>query len=146
MNDAATSAGKVLVHDRNRVVSWVLQACYGSTADVNFAVGVERSGKLVAGFIIYGWNGAHALLTVRVDEPMSTTREWWRLMFAFPFVQLRAKCLRATILATNEKSLDLARNAGMLEEHRMVDARPEGDVIMFLMRPNQCRFLNWKKT
>lgn len=43
------------------------------------------------------------------------------------------------------QAIESARNAGMVEEHRMVDAHPGGDVVIFFMRREHCRFLNWRR-
>lgn len=116
----------------------------GSVSGAVYATGIERDGKIVAGFMIYGWNGSQAMLSVRIDDPRATTRQWWGLMFRYPFIALNAKVLRATTLASNEECLTLAKKTGFREEHRMVDARPEGDVILLMMRRENCRFLDWR--
>ena len=126
------------------VARWVAARAIGDVAGAQFASGVTLDGALAAGFFLYGWNGAHVLLSVRVDNAHAPTRAWWASMWRYPFLVLGARCVRSTVLATNTRCVDLCRSAGMLEEHRLIDAHPGGDVLMFAMRPDHCRFLTWR--
>ena len=104
--------------------------CIGSTRD-NYFVGV-------VGFSDY--NGASMQMHV-AGEGNWATKDLLRLAFDYPFNQCGVKVLLAYVAATNLKSVAMCHHVGFTIEHVITDAHPDGDLLIFAMRPEKCRYL-----
>lgn len=103
------------------------------------AVGLERDGKLAAGIIYEGWNcksiQCHLAIKGRI------TREFLHCISWYAFEQLRAHKIIAPVYSDNRQSLRVIPKMGFVEEGRIKDAQPNGDIILFTMTAAQCRYL-----
>lgn len=86
------------------------------------------------------WNGASVQMHV-AGEGNWATKELLRAAFWYPFVQLKVKTLLAYVAATNIKSVAMCHHVGFRMEHVLEDGHPDGDLIIFSMRPGDCRYL-----
>lgn len=103
------------------------------------AIGLIRDGKIVAGVIYENWNGksvvCHIAITGQVNRPFLKT------ICGYGVYGLGAEKAIAPITSNNTKSIKVAKVLGFTEEARIKDAAPDGDIILFTMTPEQCRFL-----
>lgn len=106
-------------------------------------IGLKRDGQMVAGVIYEGWNDHNCWMHV-CAEPGSRwmTRAYLRECFAFPFVERGLKFVRGHVNASNDAARRLDEHLGFREEARLCGAASDGgDVIMYVMRREECRFI-----
>ena len=103
------------------------------------AIGWENAGKLVAGASFRDWNGVSIEGQIAADRPL--TRGFLFAIFDYPFRQLGARKIVATTSADHIRSIRLLRRLGFVEEACLRDAAPGGDLIIYTMRREACRFL-----
>jgi len=103
------------------------------------AIGWENAGRLVAGASFRDWNGVSIEGQIAADRPL--TRGFLFAIFDYPFRQLGARKIVATTSADHIRSIRLLRRLGFVEEACLRDAAPGGDLIIYTMRREACRFL-----
>lgn len=69
------------------------------------------------------------------------SKEFLWAMFDYPFEKLGLKVILAIIAGSNEKSLRLGRKLGFKELGRIPEALDDGGLVIFTMRPTDCRWL-----
>ena len=69
------------------------------------------------------------------------SRGFYGAIFDYPFGQIHARKIIAPVNSDNLRMVRLARHMGFAEEARLRDAQPNGDIILYTMTPEQCRFL-----
>ena len=103
------------------------------------AIGWESAGRLGAGASFRDWNGVSIEGQIAADRPL--TRGFLFAIFDYPFRQLGARKIVATTSADHIRSIRLLRRLGFVEEACLRDAAPGGDLIIYTMRREACRFL-----
>jgi L-amino acid N-acyltransferase YncA len=69
------------------------------------------------------------------------SKEFLWAMFDYPFEKLGLKVILAVIAGNNVKSLRLSRKLGFKELAKIPDAIDDGGLVIFTMRPADCRWL-----
>jgi RimJ/RimL family protein N-acetyltransferase len=64
--------------------------------------------------------------------------------FNYPFVQLGCSKLFGQVPASNRKALEFDLKLGFIEEARVKDVFPDGDLIVIAMKREDCRWLKLK--
>ena len=103
------------------------------------AMGLERDGKLIAGIIYEDWNGASIVCHLAIEGRI--TREFLREISDYAFIQCKVHKVIAPVNSSNAKSEHFIRNMGFVEEGRLRDAHPQGDVVIYTLTKQDCRFL-----
>ena len=118
--------------------AWVAKKLF---ADFNAceAIGLERRGEMVAGVVYENWNGASFVCHIVVEGLM--TPRYLAAIFHYPFVHCGATKIIAPVAESNEESVRFCRKLGFQEEARLLDAHPDGSLLLFTMEPEACRFI-----
>lgn len=132
---------QLVLHEDERVCRWVYEKTGGIFGPGCVGVGLARDGRLDCGVAYDGFNGANILMHQRIDGP--PTREFIWFTFWYPFEQLRVKRITGVVPSNNRPARDLVKHLGFTFEHAMKDAHPQGDLHIFRMFRNECRFLEW---
>jgi hypothetical protein len=103
------------------------------------AIGWETDGKLTAGASYRDWNGVSIEGQIAADKPL--TRGFILAIFDYPFRQLGARKIIATTSADHIRSNRLLQRLGFVEEARLRDAAPGGDLLIYSMRRQDCRLV-----
>lgn len=129
-----------VVFDDERVSQWV-----GERLETEFfkcrAIGYERRGELIAGVVYDEFNGANVNMHVAAEGVNWLTRNYLRVVFAYPFQQLKVKRVTAMVAASNKKALRFDLHLGFRLETILRDAAPDGDLLILVMRPQDCRWI-----
>lgn len=106
------------------------------------AIGLYKDKDPQAAVIYENWNGrslvAHMAITGRI------TRQYLFVIFDYAFRQMSAAKVILPVQSTNSKSIKFVTNLGFREEARIKDAAPDGDVLLFTLAKQDCRFLGEK--
>lgn len=107
------------------------------------AIGLVRGERLVAGVLYEGFNG-HNLWMHVAAEPGGRwgVRDYLRACFRYPFVVCGCKRVTGYVEASNAAARRFDEHLGFREEARLQGAATDGgDVILYVMRREDCRFL-----
>lgn len=125
----------------HRIGWWVAQAASSGRYDPAFsqAIGLIKDNEPVAGVVFTDYNGRS--MTVHQAINGKITREFLHKVSDYAFNQCRVEKLIGPVDSSNEKAIKLVENMGFKEEARIKDAHPKGDMILFTLLKENCRFL-----
>lgn len=106
------------------------------------AVGWEKDGEIVAGVIYDGWNKRSIVCHIAATQSLTAT--FLAKVFDYSFRQLQVHKMIATVSSKNFKSIRLVTHMGFKEEAKIKDAHPLGDIVIFTMTKEDCKFLGEK--
>lgn len=132
---------KQIVTGKEKVVPWVAKKLF-ARFNADEGIGLEKDGEMVAGVVYEDWNGASFVCHIVVQGVM--TPSYLRAIFHYPFEYCGATKLIAPVPQSNEESVRFVRKLGFQEEARLLDAHPDGSVLLFTMKRDQCRFIGAK--
>ena len=128
----------MIVASKDRVGAWVAKKLF-ARFNPDEAIGLERSGQMVAGVVYESWNGASFIVHIVVDGLM--TPAYLGAIFHYPFVHCGASKIIAPIAPSNEESIKLVTKMGFTREATLSDAHPDGDLLLYTMKPEACRYI-----
>lgn len=111
----------------------------GYFAERSEAIGLQRDGELVAGVIYENWN--HRSIVCHIAFLGRLTSAYLAAVFHYPFEVCDVDKIIAPIRGDNRKAMSLVENMGFLEEARIKDAAPTGDIVFYTLTRDKCRFL-----
>ena len=122
------------------VGAWVAHRLHGSHEPEYQAIGLEHDGCLIAGARFENWTGTS--IVCHIAAAGRFTRSFLWTLSRFAFIQCGVSKLIAPVYSDNMRSLEMIRKMGFIEETRLKDAQPKGDIIFFVLTPDRCRFLS----
>lgn len=128
--------------DRGRIYAFVagkIGSC--PQTDKFTAIGLERDDTVVAGVVYSGFNGSSISAAIAGEGKNWMTREFLWFMFYYPFVQAGAKRITACVEQTNVVSQQFVTKLGFELESVMERAGKTGDLLIYRMFPENCRYL-----
>jgi RimJ/RimL family protein N-acetyltransferase len=100
----------------------------------------------VAGCLFEASNGASIMLHCATDGTKRwMNREYLWFVFYFPFAQLRVRKIIAPVESTNETSCRFVEHIGFVLEATLKDAAPKGDLLIYTMTEDQCKWLHLRE-
>ncbi|OIP19572.1 MAG: hypothetical protein AUK51_01160 [Comamonadaceae bacterium CG2_30_59_20] len=108
------------------------------------AIGLERDGVLVAGVVYEGFNGVNVWMHVAAEPGARwMTKSYLRYCFHYPFNELGVSRVSAYVNASNTAAVHMDDHIGFKREALLKGAAPDGgDVIIYMMRKQDCRFID----
>lgn len=125
------------------VVEWIASRtgefnCFGTDVGIGWA----KHGKIVAGVAYANWNGVNVECHIASDGSKHwLTREYLRVIFDYPFNQLKSKRITVVVGEGNADSNRFVKHLGFELECRLEAAHPTGDLLVYRMFRDRCRFL-----
>jgi len=105
------------------------------------------TGLLLAGALFEDFNGANVLAHVAAVPGKSwLNREFLWFSFHYAFEQLGCKRITGVVAASNQESRRFNEHLGYTLEATLKDAHPTGDLLVYCMRKEDCRWLNIKRS
>jgi len=125
------------------IAAWVA----GKVPDVRHfgpsaAIGIADGKRLVAGVVYSNWRGRDIEMSIASEDPRWCSRHNLRVLFAYPFRQLR--CARVTAI-TKRKSKTVRRfleRMGFRQEGVIRGAYVDDDACVYGMLKKECRWIN----
>ncbi len=106
-------------------------------------IGLERDGELIAGVLYDDFNGSNIWMHVAA-KPNSNwlNRMYLKACFAYPFLQLNCKRVSGWVESSNTDARRFDEHLGFQQEAVLSSAaRDGGDVIIYRMFKEDCRFI-----
>ena len=134
---------KVILDQPQRVGQWVTEQqgkVWSSMAGA--AIGVEEDGQLIAGVIYESWNRAsiHAHIAALPGRNW-LTREYLKLGFGYPFIQLGCSKIIAMVGEKNLAVQRLQKHMGYKLEATLEAAHPDGALLIYTLAREDCRWI-----
>jgi RimJ/RimL family protein N-acetyltransferase len=136
---------KALCFDQKRVGEWVTLRTGGLYEGSGAGIGLEQDGRLIAGVLYDNYNGRSIAMHVAAEGGDWMTREYLRVCFDYPFRQLGVCKIIGLVDSTNTAARRFDEHLGFVLEHTIIDAGRKGDLCIYSMTPEQCRFLSLKE-
>jgi RimJ/RimL family protein N-acetyltransferase len=113
----------------------------GYDVDVDTCLARVVGGEFLGGFIITNYNGAICMVHMAGKDARWCSPELLWALFDYCFVNLQVRRMFCTVDSANPRALQLVRRAGWRSEHRILDGTPNGDLLIFSMAADHCRWL-----
>lgn len=113
----------------------------GFDVDVDVCMSRVCNGEFLGGFILTNYNGAICFVHMAGKDARWCSPELMWLLFDYGFNQLKVRKMMCTVDSVNDRALDLVRRAGWRSAGRIADGTPDGDLLLFSMAANHCRWL-----
>lgn len=132
-----------IVSNPARVWSFVRQHVPVNVVSDMKGLGLERDGELVAGVLYENWSGPNVWMHVAaVPGSRWLNREFLRYCFHYPFMELGCSRVSGYVEASNEAARRFDEHLGFKPEAVLKGAATDGgDVILYVMWRDECRFL-----
>lgn len=101
----------------------------------------DNDGRLLGGVTYEGNNGASMVIHVAGFDPHWINPDMLWVTFHYPFEQLGVKKLLGKVCSSNTRAIAFDTKLGFREEARVKDVFPDGDLIIFGMYRDECRWL-----
>jgi len=118
---------------------WTMARTDGAyNADRSQAIGLEKDGELVAGTVYEMWNGRSVVCHITWDQ---VTPAYLAAVYDYPYRVANVDKIIGPISSNHTRALKLVTKMGFLEEARIKNAAPDGDIVFMTQTPDRCRFL-----
>ena len=105
-------------------------------------IGLMEDGEMIAGVVYDYFNGRNICMHVAaVEGKRWMTREFLWYSFYYAFVELGVDRITGLVPESNMAARRFDEHLGFTLETRLKDAHPEGDVLVYKMMKQDCRFL-----
>jgi len=104
-------------------------------------IGNSFNGEVKAVVVYCGFFGKSCAIHVTGFGSHWITKDFLKTVFDYPFKQWNLRVIIGTVAGSNKKSLKLSRHLGFKEVAVIPDAHDDGDLVIFEMRPTDCRFI-----
>jgi RimJ/RimL family protein N-acetyltransferase len=119
---------------------WTAEQTKGKYFEANSqSIGLKQNGEFVAGVIYENWN--RRTITCHIAISGRLTPRYLAVIFDYPFNVCDVKKIIVPVDATNSKSVNLVEKMGFTEEARIKDGMADGDMILYTLAKNDCKYL-----
>ena len=134
---------ELLGHDHERIGEWVRARVPRVERWLEgFRTLAAVDGDRILGAVVFdGFTPFDCNMHIAIDDRRCVTRHILRLVFHYPFAQLRLARVTGLVPAGNAAALDFDLRLGFVEEGRKVNAFGDEDEIILGMTREACRWL-----
>lgn len=132
-----------IVADVPPVLAFVRQYMPMAAVENMKALGLVRDGRLVAGVLYEGFNGRNVWMHVAAEPGRQwMNRQYLWYCFHYPFNEMGVDRISGYVNASNQQAIAFDEHLGFQREATLEGAAPDGgDVLIYVMRRHNCRFL-----
>ena len=141
----AVQSFRIIDKDPERCGPWIQDHGGGYYREGTTCIGLERNGTLVAGVMYDYFNGASLYMHVAAIGKHWLNREFLWFSFYYPFVQLGARVIIGLVESENLQARKFDEHLGFRLNQSIPDASPSGDLLIYTMKKEDCRWLNLRK-
>jgi RimJ/RimL family protein N-acetyltransferase len=126
------------------VAPWVLARAGGDYYPGSCrAISLFDGDRIIAGVLYDNYNGAniHGSMAA-VEGSRWLNREFLRVVFEYPFLQLGVKRITGLVAESNHLARRLDEHLGFKLEATLQDAHPSGNLLVYAMHKAECHWIN----
>lgn len=105
------------------------------------AIGLVKDGVVLAGVVLENFTGRSAMCHIAIAHPRVPVRKLVVAVANYAFNQLGVEKLIGPVPSTNMQAIQFDLRLGFQPEAIIRDAVPGGDMLIFSMTREQCKFL-----
>ena len=106
------------------------------------AIGLFEDERIIAGVVFDSWNGASMCIHVAaVPGARWRTRQYLNVVFYYAFEQMGCKKLLGLVGSGNKVAQRFDEHLGFVLEATLEAAHPDGNLLVYSMTKEQCRWL-----
>ena len=103
----------------------------------------NKDGELIAGVLYEDYNKANLIMHVAaIPGGRWLTREFLHVAFSYPFEQLGVSRVTGVVPSENLAARKFDEHLGFELEATLTGAHPGGDLLIYVMRKEHCRWLS----
>jgi len=131
----------MLCFDKELIGPWIAKRVNGVfTPENSSCIGLlDKDGNVIAGVWYESYTKTSIMTHIAIDGTMS--KEFLAVIFDYPFVQLGVNKIIGLTNSSNENAIRFNHKLGFVEEARIKDAFPDGDMVFLIMTKDKCRFI-----
>jgi RimJ/RimL family protein N-acetyltransferase len=107
--------------------------------------GMLRDDRIIACVLFDGHNGSSVYMHVASSATRWVTREYIRVVFDYAFRQLGCRVIIGLVAESNLKARRFDEHMGFAESGRIRNGCPDGDLIIYTMQRDECRWFEVAK-
>ena len=130
---------RIVDDDVGRISEWVARRNGGNGGNAVAAIGLERRVELIAGVTYENYLGRSICIHTAIER-MNAGFLWYS--FYYPFIELGVVKVIGLVDSFNSRAVRLDLHLGFVLEHAIKDAAPKGDLLVFSMTREKCRWLS----
>ena len=134
--------GRVVYDDKERFGRWVATQVSqeGSWGDY-YAMGVEKEGRVTAGVVINNYNMSNATVHIAIAEPNRMIIPLFKAVCDYAFNVCKLKRITGLVPTNEPDTIKFDKHLGFVEEFVMKDGAPNADMMVLVLWPKNCRWL-----
>lgn len=136
---------RIVDDEHERVGRWMAERGGGDWRDGAKCIGLERDGRLIAGVLCDWHNGASVYMHVAGEGKRWLDREFLWFCFFYVFEQLKCRVVIGLVAGDNREAQRFDEHLGFKLTARIPDAHPSGELLVYTMRKEDCRWLKLKE-
>lgn len=103
------------------------------------ALGLVKDGKIIAGVIYENWNRRSIMVHMVAEGRLN--RAFISAIFHYAYRVCAVEKVLCPVTSSNTQSRRLVQHMGFCEEARLQDCHPDGDIVLYTLKRDDCRFL-----
>lgn len=121
------------------VGQWVAQQIGMSFHEGMVAIG-SSTAKGKGGVIFENWNKRNIFAHIAGEGEGWITKEFLWYIFFYPFEELGCDRITVVVASSNKFAQNLATRLGFELETQLIEAHPDGDLLIYRLLKTQCRW------
>lgn len=132
----------LVLYDKERVGKWVAEQV-GHAGDWGsfYAFGIEAGGEIVAGVVVNNYNGVNATAHIAIKKRSKLLVKLFQVVANYAFNQCKLKRLTGMVPTNEPDTIAFDKKLGFEEEFVMKDGAPGADMMILVLWPDKCRWL-----
>lgn len=130
---------RLVYGEDERVGQWIAARTDGEFRPGAKCIGLERDGDLIAGCMVDWWNGASCYMHIAAEGRHWLNRDFLFHCFHYVFEQLGARVAIGLVPSNNAAALRFDKHLGFVEQVRIPEGHPDGDLVVLTISKEQAR-------
>ena len=132
----------VLIETGPHIIEYVSdRVCGGIDLGQAIGIGTSKDEVILGGVVFYNWNHRNIFMHAASDTPRWLTRTFLHYMFMYAFDTCGVDRISGFVDENNYHARQFNERIGFTEEARMKNACLGGDILIYVMHRDQCRWI-----
>lgn len=133
---------RIIDKDRqNEIISFVQSINGGTKDEGTVGIGIEDESGIIGAVLFDQFNGANVCMHVASIKKNWLTKQFLWYIFHYAFEILGVKRITGFVCSSNHHAIKFDEHIGFKLEATLKGASPNGDLLVYVMHKDQCRFI-----